>query len=127
METTYNLPDKIDHKLRIMKEKYEGDCMTVIIYEHACSEFAKFPIYLVYLKFCGIPASAIITDKNIDDINIINDRNPKDPNWKQYWELAIKITWDWELSQLVSAFKYSGLSAWPSEEEMKIESLREPS
>lgn len=107
MEKEFNVYDLIDKKIRIEKERYEEYCMTIIVFRHVCWWEAKYDPYLIYKKFNDLPAKAIITNKNIDDINIINNWNPFFPNTPWYTEVAELITWNYEMAQITSGFEKS--------------------
>lgn len=121
----FNVREKIDHKLWKTMEKHEFPQVTIIICEHSANESAKYPNYLAYAKFDSLPIAALITSSNIDDLPEMNDWNPSNCIGKDYQEIAIKFSWNWELWQVISAFKHSGLWAYPTEEEIEIEALKE--
>lgn len=122
---TCNVREKLDHRLWKIMEKHEFWEITLTICEHSANALADYPIFLFYLKFGSLPISAVITNSNIDDLSQINDWNPSNCIGKDYQEIAIKISWYWELSQIVSSFKHSKIKGYPTEEELEIELLKE--
>ena len=121
---TFNVREKLDHKLWKTIEKHDFPQVSIVISKHTASESADYPIYLAYAKFDSLPIAGVITSSNIDDLPEINDWNPSNCIGKDYQEIAIKFSWRWELGQIISAFKHSGLWAWPTDEEVEIEELK---
>lgn len=126
MEKEFNVYELIDKKIRIETERYEESCITVIIFTHIYWQDAKYTPYLVYKNFPAIPLGAVVTNHNINDLNIINSLDPHFFTAPWYQEIAELIIWDWELAQNISAFKFSKMWYWPTEEEFKaLDALQE--
>lgn len=115
----YPIYEKLDKKLWKPIEEHSFPEMYITIFEHVSSNITKYPSYLLYIRFQSIPCPWVITASNLNDLDIINDWNPHtwwyEPWGMEYKEIAIKVVWTFELSQIADAFKrsrYQMYSSW---------------